>query len=54
MLIDDRVYCDCCGNDMGKLMALPAPLIEKLPSIGDEAPDRAELILEKDDAPAIA
>lgn len=24
MLISDRVICDCCGNDMGKLMSLPA------------------------------
>ncbi|NDF40138.1 MAG: hypothetical protein EB140_14615 [Proteobacteria bacterium] len=35
-------------------MALRAPLIEKLPSFGDEAPAPAELALEKDDAPAIA
>ncbi|MBA1225043.1 hypothetical protein [Stutzerimonas stutzeri] len=33
MLIDDRVYCDCCGNDMGKLMALPAPQSDLLPDL---------------------
>ncbi len=25
MLKVDQVLCDGCGNDMGKLMALPAP-----------------------------
>lgn len=33
MLIDDRVYCDCCGNDMGKLMSLPAPQSDLLPDL---------------------
>ena len=33
MLIDDRVYCDCCGNDMGNLMALPAPQSDLLPDL---------------------
>lgn len=23
MLIDDRVICDCCGAEVGQLMALP-------------------------------
>ncbi|MBK3749281.1 hypothetical protein [Stutzerimonas balearica] len=33
MLIGDRVFCDCCGNDMGKLMGLPAPQSDLLPDL---------------------
>ncbi|MAX89209.1 MAG: hypothetical protein CMK99_00495 [Pseudomonas sp.] len=33
MLIGDRVICDCCGNDMGKLMSLPAPQSDLLPDL---------------------
>ncbi|WAD26800.1 hypothetical protein OS670_00245 [Pseudomonadaceae bacterium T75] len=34
MLIGDQVLCDCCGNDMGKLMAQPAPQSDLLPDLG--------------------
>lgn len=34
MLIGDQVLCDCCGNDMGKLMAQPAPQNDLLPDLG--------------------
>jgi len=33
MLIDDQVLCDCCGNDMGKLMAQSAPQSDLLPDL---------------------
>ncbi|WP_312300561.1 hypothetical protein [Stutzerimonas nitrititolerans] len=33
MLVSDRVICDCCGNDMGKLMCLPAPQSDLLPDL---------------------
>ncbi|WP_312905288.1 hypothetical protein [Stutzerimonas nitrititolerans] len=33
MLSEDCVICDCCGNDMGKLMALPAPQSDLLPDL---------------------
>ena len=52
--VPDQPSTEPLASDGNAIMALPAPLIEKLPSIGDEAPAPAELILEKDDAPAIA
>lgn len=33
MLIVDQVLCDCCGCDMGKLMAQPAPQSDLLPDL---------------------
>ncbi|MHB0765133.1 hypothetical protein ACYCFC_12265 [Stutzerimonas sp. NM35] len=33
MLIHDRVICDCCGCDMGKLMQLPAPQSDLIPDL---------------------
>lgn len=33
MLIQDRVICDVCGTDMGKLMQLPAPQSDLIPDL---------------------
>ena len=39
-------------SDRNATMALPAPLLEKLPSVGGEAPDPSEMVLENVESPA--
>lgn len=33
MLINDRVLCNCCGDDMGQLHHQPAPQADLLPDL---------------------